>query len=167
MYEALSPCQLIDDALALHALVHAQDGIAIERELEELPLVSVDRHKVLQILTNLLTNAAQAIEARGEGERCITVRCRQDKEDGTLRIQVADSGVGIREQDRERIFSLGFTTKKSGHGLGLHASACAALEMKGSLTLHSDGVGRGSCFTLTLPAPKAAASAPVRLASVG
>ncbi len=55
-----------------------------------------------------------------------------------------------------RIFAHGFTTKKDGHGFGLHSGALAAQEMGGSLTVQSDGLGQGAVFTLVLPIPPAA-----------
>ncbi|HLM43771.1 MAG TPA: ATP-binding protein, partial [Myxococcaceae bacterium] len=68
-----------------------------------------------------------------------------------VRIEVQDNGVGIAEEMATRIFQYGFTTRKDGHGFGLHSSAVAAQELGGSLTLHSDGLGRGATFTLELP----------------
>ena len=50
-----------------------------------------------------------------------------------------------------RIFTLGFTTRKDGHGFGLHSAALAAAEMGGSLVAESDGLGQGATFTLELP----------------
>jgi len=64
---------------------------------------------------------------------------------------VRDVGEGILNADLTRIFAHGFTTKKDGHGFGLHSSAVTAMEMGGTLTAHSDGPGRGATFTLELP----------------
>jgi two-component system, NtrC family, sensor kinase len=68
-----------------------------------------------------------------------------------LRITVKDNGEGIAAENMTRIFTHGFTTKKDGHGFGLHGAAIAAREMEGSLTAASDGPGRGATFTLILP----------------
>jgi signal transduction histidine kinase len=59
--------------------------------------------------------------------------------------------VGIPPENQTRIFSHGFTTRKGGHGFGLHSGALAAKELGGSLTVHSKGVGQGATFTLNLP----------------
>jgi signal transduction histidine kinase len=64
---------------------------------------------------------------------------------------VADNGNGIAPEDLARIFAHGFTTRKDGHGFGLHSCALAAHEMGGSLSVHSDGVGQGATFTLDVP----------------
>ncbi|MBI2074190.1 MAG: hypothetical protein HYT81_14345, partial [Gemmatimonadetes bacterium] len=63
-----------------------------------------------------------------------------------------DNGVGIPTENLTRIFQHGFTTRATGHGFGVHSSANAAREMKGCLTVHSDGDGTGATFTLDLPA---------------
>jgi signal transduction histidine kinase len=73
---------------------------------------------------------------------------------------VEANGVGIPAGNLTRIFGHGFTTRADGHGFGLHSAANAAREMKGTLSVHSDGPGRGARFTLDLPvAPPAAAAA--------
>ena len=83
-------------------------------------------------------------------EKLLTIRIYKHSED-RFRIEVADNGIGISKDDLTKIFSHGFTTKKYGHGFGLHSSALAAKEMGGSLTVHSDGLGKGATFTLGLP----------------
>jgi signal transduction histidine kinase len=64
---------------------------------------------------------------------------------------VQDEGEGISATNLTRIFSHGFTTRKNGHGFGLHSCALAAGQMGGALTAHSDGPGKGATFTLELP----------------
>jgi signal transduction histidine kinase len=71
--------------------------------------------------------------------------------DRCAKIVVRDNGVGIAPQNLTRIFSLGFTTRKTGHGFGLHSGALAARELGGSLTALSEGSGRGASFILELP----------------
>ena len=66
-------------------------------------------------------------------------------------VAVADNGVGIPAENLTKIFNHGFTTKKDGHGFGLHSSANAAREMGGLLVAESEGRGRGAIFTLELP----------------
>lgn len=66
-------------------------------------------------------------------------------------MQVTDNGMGILPEDLTNIFQHGFTTRKSGHGFGLHSGALAARELAGNLTVHSDGPGNGATFTLDLP----------------
>jgi C4-dicarboxylate-specific signal transduction histidine kinase len=111
--------------------------------------VTVEKHKALQILVNLLRNAQQACEASPVDAKTLIVRTTDG--DQHVRISVSDNGVGIEPENLGRIFSHGFTTKKDGHGFGLHSSALAARELGGALLVHSDGPGKGATFTLELP----------------
>jgi signal transduction histidine kinase len=110
----------------------------------------IDRHKVMQILANLLSNAHHAMCAQAHGPKVLTVRLRPAPP-GSFQIEVEDSGVGISEAVMGRLFEFGFTTRKDGHGFGLHSSAALAREMGGSLRAYSRGTGLGACFTLGLP----------------
>jgi signal transduction histidine kinase len=67
--------------------------------------------------------------------------------------------VGIASENLTRVFHHGFTTKRGGHGFGLHSSANAAVEMGGRLSARSDGPGLGATFVLELPLEKRAAAA--------
>jgi signal transduction histidine kinase len=96
--------------------------------------------------------------AKDSGSRRITVHARRGAR-GNLEISVEDNGCGVEPQNLERMFQLGFTTKIEGNGLGLHFSACAALELHGKLTARSDGIGHGASFLLELPLEPAAAAA--------
>ena len=98
---------------------------------------------------NLLRNAKHACQDSERADKQITVRLANG--DGRVRISVIDNGVGIPPENLTRIFNHGFTTRKDGHGFGLHSSALAAKEMGGSLTVQSDGPGKGATFTLELP----------------
>ena len=149
--ETLEPAQLFEDALRLNAESLERHGISLEREFEPVGSVKADRHKVLQILVNLLKNAKDALQGLKPGERAIRVRVSRAGEKA-IALSVQDNGPGIAPANLTRIFQHGFTTKPSGHGFGLHASVLAAREMGGDLTAKSDGPGKGSMFILSLPA---------------
>jgi C4-dicarboxylate-specific signal transduction histidine kinase len=108
----------------------------------------VDRHKVLQILVNVVRNAKRACEdsQRPDPQVTISATAAGDR----IKISVADNGVGIPAENFTRIFAHGFTTRKDGHGFGLHSSALAAREIGGHLLVHSEGPGKGATFTLEL-----------------
>jgi C4-dicarboxylate-specific signal transduction histidine kinase len=110
----------------------------------------VDRHKVLQILINLLCNAQHAMDEQNPQIKQLDIRVETAAPD-RVNIIVHDNGVGIAPDHLVKIFTSGFTTKKDGHGFGLHSGANAAKEIGGSLTAHSDGVGLGATFILELP----------------
>jgi C4-dicarboxylate-specific signal transduction histidine kinase len=125
--------------------------IEVVREFaDNTPPVRVDRHKVLQILINLLRNAKYAMDAQNGNAKRLVVRVGMASPD-RVKITIADNGVGIAPDHLTSIFNHGFTTKKDGHGFGLHSGANAAKEMGGTLTAHSDGPGKGAEFTLELP----------------
>ena len=111
-------------------------------------VLSTDRHKLLQIVTNLLANACDAVRDHAGGT--VAIRTAQlDSE--RVAIEVIDDGSGIAKENLERIFNHGFTTKANGNGFGLHVSACSAIELGGALSAKSDGASCGATFTLTLP----------------
>ncbi|HYO53080.1 two-component system sensor histidine kinase NtrB [Archangium sp.] len=148
--EQVSVPQLLDDALRLHTVSFERMGIQVRTDYTPVPPVLVDRHKLLQILINLLSNARHALLDSGHPDKRIALRVGQCPE-GRLYIEVADNGVGIRPEHMPRLFTQGFTTKKHGHGFGLHISALAAEEMGGSLTCTSAGPGQGAAFIIELP----------------
>ncbi len=147
--EKLDLAELIEDTLRMSAGTLERHRVEVVREFEPMPRVMVDKHKVLQILVNLVRNAKHACEAADRPDRTLTVRLFNG--DGTVKVSVTDNGVGIPPENLVRIFNHGFTTKPEGHGFGLHTGALAAQEMGGSLNVHSDGPGHGATFTLALP----------------
>jgi signal transduction histidine kinase len=150
MNEPVHLSALVDDALRINAAALTRHHVKEVRQLPYLPPVMTDKHKVLMILVNLISNAKYAMDDKPEAQRILTVKLELPAPD-RVRIEVQDNGVGIAEEMATRIFQYGFTTRKDGHGFGLHSSAVAAQELGGSLTLHSEGLGRGATFTLELP----------------
>jgi signal transduction histidine kinase len=148
--EELAPSEVLEDALNLELASCVEQGIAVVRDFADETPIHVDRHKLLQIVTNLLANARHAVNDGRSGKRQITVSTRS-VDDDSVAIEVHDTGLGIPAENLTQIFNLGFTTKKEGHGFGLHSSACAAIEMGGTLTAHSDGQDQGALFRLVLP----------------
>jgi ligand-binding sensor domain-containing protein/signal transduction histidine kinase len=142
---------LVEDALRMHAAALARHQVHVTRQFDPVPDVLVDKHKILQILVNLISNAKYALSESAATERRLTLGVKLDG-DNLVRISVADNGVGIPEENLDRIFSPGFTTRQTGHGLGLHSAFFVAREMGGTLLVHSDGPGKGATFTLVFPA---------------
>jgi len=151
--ERLSVGQLVEDALTMNASSLVRRKIKVVREFGPQLRIILDRHKVLQILVNLVRNAIQACDEPGRPENLLTVRVTNGGD--RVRIAVVDTGVGIAPENLTRIFHHGFTTKENGHGFGLHSGAIAAKQMGGSLLAQSDGPGRGASFTLELLAEPA------------
>jgi len=163
--EEVDITELVDNAIAL-SFAGAPD-IVVHREYQLVPHLTLDRHKLIQILGNLLSNARHALRDLAQGTRVLTVRLRSERSGGSpekhqrcdagrpvgqsLAIEIEDTGVGIDAAALERLFEFGFTTRKDGHGFGLHASGNLAKELGGEINVHSDGPGRGARFTLCLP----------------
>ena len=108
-----------------------------------------DPDRLRQILVNLVRNAKYACDDSNRADKQITLGISHSN--GRVRVIVADNGIGIPPENLTRIFSHGFTTRRQGHGFGLHSGAIAARELGGSLTAHSHGFGKGATFTLELP----------------
>lgn len=139
----------LESALRLSGQAHP-DGqqLEIEREYEDLPEIETDKHKVLEILVNLIQNARQAmVEADGPGLLHLSLKQVDDR----VQIRIKDSGIGVPVGDLTRIFAMGYTTKVDGTGFGLHTCGNAATELGGSVTAFSEGPGTGATFVLDLP----------------
>ena len=160
--ESVVLADLVEDAVRINQAALDDRGVRVERAYDAaVPPVVVDRHKVLQVLVNLLSNARWAVGAGGRGERVIRLSVDRGGPSGAVRVAVTDTGVGIAAADLPRLFAHGFTRRPGGHGFGLHASAVAAATLGGSLRCHSDGPDTGATFTLELPAPTAVVPIPV------
>jgi len=147
--ESVAVADLVNDSVRLNAEAFSRHGVTLACEFEEVPAITVDKHRVVQILVNLIRNAKYACEDSGRSDKRITIRVTRCALG--VAIAVVDNGVGIPTENMTRIFSHGFTTRPGGHGFGLHSAALAAQELKGSLRVASDGPGCGATFRLELP----------------
>ncbi len=147
--ENTSVNMLLEDALRFSSATLRRHEIEIREEFSQVPDIETDKQRVIEILVNLIRNGKQAISANQNTSGVITLRTEMC--DDFLKIHVIDDGVGIDSANLGSIFRHGFTTKKDGHGFGLHHSALAAKELGGSLSVHSDGISKGATFTLSLP----------------
>ncbi len=159
--EELSLESLIEDALHMNAVPYERHGIAVVRDYDILPTATIDKHKVLQILVNIMRNAKNAMEEMPPPSRRLTI-CLRRKSGDLAEIRIEDTGIGIAPENLTRIFSHGFTTRRDGHGFGLHSAALTAQELGGKLSAESEGICRGAAFILDLPfLPPASLSDPV------
>jgi signal transduction histidine kinase len=152
---------LIDDATRVAVVTSDGTSLPVSRQLGTIPEFYTDKHMVLQILINLFSNAKQATHALEPAQKKVEVRATVVERGDTefVRVELSDNGVGIEPANLTRIFNHGFTTKKEGHGFGLHASANSAKQLGGSLSAHSEGPGHGATFVLELPLRKEAVTA--------
>ena len=141
--ETLTVGALVDEAVRM-----LDDGLPVTRALADDPTLTIEKHKVVQILINLLSNARQACAARAGAGRVTVGVARAG---ARVRLSVSDDGVGLPPETLARVFEHGFTTRRDGHGFGLHGAALMARALGGTLEVASDGPGRGATFTLDLP----------------
>jgi len=154
VYEDVRVTELLEDTLRMNTGALVRHEVNVVRDYTDLPPICTDKHKVLQILINLVRNAKYACDASGRSDKQVILRATNGG--GRVKISVIDNGVGIPPENLTRIFSHGFTTRKDGHGFGLHSGALAAKELGGALLVQSDGAGLGAAFTLELPCQPAA-----------
>jgi PAS domain S-box-containing protein len=147
--ETVKLTDLVEDALRLNLGALQRHGVEVLREFEDVPAVDVEKHKILQILVNLVRNAKYACDESLRLDKLVTLRVSRNN--GQIEISIIDNGIGIPPENMTRIFNHGFTTRKDGHGFGLHNSVLAAMEMGGALKVYSDGTNKGATFTLELP----------------
>jgi len=149
LWETLSLRDVVEDMLMLQTNALNRHAIRIERDFHEIRPVRVQRFKLAHILTNLIRNAIDAIDAAEPEDRFLRIGLHDDDEHVTL--SVTDSGCGIPPENLSRIFAYGFTTKSHGKGFGLHSCANSMREMGGELRASSEGPGRGATFSLRIP----------------
>ena len=154
--ETLELGVVIDDAMRISAPASGAIPVKMDVNCPRTMGVQSDKHALLQILTNLIGNAYQAVRASENADKRIAIRAERQMREGRefFTIHVIDNGVGIEPQNVTRIFNHGFTTKVNGHGFGLHSAANTAKRLGGSLEASSPGPGQGATFVLTLPACK-------------
>jgi signal transduction histidine kinase len=150
VWENASLEDIVEDALRMQGEILVHHNIKLLRDYDKTPPLFVDRHKVLQILLNLLQNAKHACDKGTAADKQIMVRVRA-KDTHRVSVCVQDNGMGIPPENLTRIFAQGFSTRKDGHGFGLHSSVLMAEDMKGSLQAFSAGPNQGAAFTLELP----------------
>ena len=142
---------VLNDAEQLSGISSDRYGISIDHDYCRLADIKSDEQKLLQVFINLMKNAIQSIRSgpnAGRGQFLIRTKLK-----GTnfVRVDFTDNGCGISAENLQHLFSQGFTTKKNGHGFGLHSCANLVKELGGSIYASSDGEGRGATFTVELP----------------
>jgi signal transduction histidine kinase len=150
--EPVSAEDVMEQAVTLALPEPEKYDIHIVREYSSVPTIMTDRHQVLQVLVNLITNAKNAMVEHSGGARRLTLRAGVCPDrNPVVRFEVIDTGGGIKPEHLPKLFAQGFTTRKAGHGLGLHSAAIVAKNLGGALQAKSAGEGQGATFTLDLP----------------
>lgn len=142
--------EVLDEVLIIMEEMTSKNNIEIVKKVGNKEMITVvPRSKLFNIILNLVKNAAESVIANDPGDRLIEITLGGDDE--SIIINVSDNGCGISPEDMQKLFTYGFTTKKGGHGFGLHFCATAINELKGSIVPHSAGKGLGAEFVVTIP----------------
>lgn len=150
--EKLSLNDLLEDAIKIQAPSLHKWGVKLQRKYTDTPACLGQKSKLLQVLTNLIKNAKEAMEDNDAHNKAKELSIKAGiLSEGLAYIKISDNGCGISKEQLSKIFNHGFTTKQEGHGFGLHSSANAMTEMKGALSVESDGINHGASFTVTIP----------------
>ncbi len=148
---------LVDQTLLINANLLKIAGVRVERHIApDLPELIGSEDQLQQVLMNLFSNAAEAMEATGGGTLRIAAGCGPER--GMVNIQVADTGAGIPAANMPRLFEPFFTTKKKGQGVGLGLSVVYGIIQEHGGTIQAQSVvGEGTTFTIRLPVGRSTA----------
>lgn len=152
--EVVSLTDVMDTALKMVGTQLSERGIQVKKNYSKVPLIKIDKSKLLQILVNFIQNAKDALIYDNDShkiEKVVILSVCMRNDDCVVDLSVQDNGLGISKENLNKIFDYGFTTKKSGHGIGMHSSILAAKDIGTNISVESDGVGKGAKFTLSIP----------------
>lgn len=147
--EKVKLSDLVEDALKINLQEVNRHNIKVERQYDETPLIYADKHKLLQIIINLISNAKNALKEKADQNRLLKIVIYRS--DSQAVIEIRDTGVGIARDDMQHLFEYGFKRRRGGHGFGLHHSALVANELGGRIKVYSEGPGMGATFQLFVP----------------
>lgn len=148
--EVQAVVQVIEEAINLQSTFLERHKTLIQRDFRTDKPVRASKAKLIHILVNLIKNATEAMNDLDPETRRLTI-VLEENDEGEVLVHVRDNGAGIHPADLEKMFTHGFTTKENGHGFGLHFCASAMEEMRGRISVHSDGPNQGATFTLVFP----------------
>ncbi len=144
--------EMVNDALTLQSGTIERHGLTIKKDLQPIDPISAQRTQLIHILVNLFKNAKEAMAENAPEEKIINIKTWQ--QEGAIYLSISDNGYGIKEENIDKVFSQGFSTKNDGHGFGLHSCANYMQSMGGQIKVESEGEGKGATFTLIFPANK-------------
>ncbi len=140
----------LQDSLYLAGLVDQTEiQVRIHPDIDLIRPFMSDEHRLIQVMVNLLMNAKQAVQGLERADKKIVIYARAMGQ--SLMISVEDNGIGVKRENLAKIFQSGFTTKTTGHGLGLHSSANQIKILEGEIDCYSAGESQGAIFTVRIP----------------
>ncbi len=124
-------------------------GLTVNKELGPIDPIEAQRSKLIHVLVNLIKNAKEAMVKNPPKQKVLTIKTWQNH--NNIYLSISDNGSGIRKENVNKVFKHGFTTKRNGHGFGLHSCANYMAEMGGSIRVESEGQGKGTTFICLFP----------------
>ena len=143
---------LQSEALLVNSRLVQESGVQVVTEIPEELELKVNRSRLAQVLVNLQKNAILSMQSVPERPHILTTSAEAE-DDGSLRIRVRDTGIGISDAVRRRLFTQGFSTRGAGNGSGqgLHYCANVISEMGGQISAENARIGHGAVFTIVIP----------------
>jgi len=141
---------IVEDAYNVQEASIRRRHVEVEMVLSpQIAPIKVHKTQVMHIIINLLKNGAEAMEKVVDRDRKIFIETSQKGK--MVQLSIRDTGIGISQGNLEKMFTYGFSTKQTGHGFGLHFCWRAMKEMGGTISVDSEGEGKGAVFLLTFP----------------
>ena len=144
--EMVSLKNVIDDALKIQEASLQRHRVEVVKNYHETPSVRFHKARLIHIIINLIKNAREAMDENALEDRVLVIDMSMTATHAI--VSLSDNGAGIRPDHLPQVFLHGFTTKSFGHGFGLNSCAVAMKEMGGTIRVDSDGLGKGSKFTM-------------------
>lgn len=140
--------ELLEEVLLLSG-IYTKKEIKVVKDFGEMKPTMIDQIKLFQVLNNIISNGKDALLESNIEDKTLTIKTKLDN--GHIVFEISDNGSGIDSSNLKRIFNFGFTTKKTGHGFGLHASAITINQLGGEISVDSAGPNQGATFTIRIP----------------
>ena len=140
----LDSLEMLDESITKYS-------VTLIKDLDpNLPPIKSEKSKLLQVVVNLVKNGVEAMRDADSVERTLAISTHTDSSGENIAISIKDTGMGFAPEDKKKLFTYGYTTKKTGSGFGLHSCANFLIANKGSIEAISDGPGTGAEFIVHL-----------------
>ncbi|MCI5139176.1 MAG: sensor histidine kinase, partial [Candidatus Electrothrix sp. AR1] len=149
--EQIDISSLLEESLEFFQGELEGQRIVVDRNYNFQKSIYGEPHKILQVVNNLVRNAVDAFDGISLEQKKISLSTYPTADQNEVVVEITDNGKGMRQNVLQQAFVFGFTTKKGGHGFGLHNAANLTAEMGGSLTGESAGTEQGARFRMRLP----------------